>query len=184
MTCRKTNVILVLIIAASLALVHSAAAQTYEVGLQLTGVHLHKIDEAPFGIGARFHYNFTRFVSADGEITHYPENPSGNFGETATLAGIRAGKRLGRIGTFIKVRPGVMHFGGDYFNQRLDAKTHFIMDVGGVLEYYPSPHTFMRIDAGDTIIYFGNARLFNRPNPDALGTIHNFQPGVGFGFRF
>jgi hypothetical protein len=58
------------------------------------------------------------------------------------------------------------------------------MDVGGVLEYYPSPHTFMRIDAGDTIIYFGSARLFNRVNPDALGTIHNFQPGVGFGFRF
>ena len=181
MTFRKTNVILMIIIAGSLA---PLAAQTYEIGVQFTGVHLHKIDEAPFGIGARFNYNFTRFLAADTEITHYPENPSGNFGETAALAGIRAGKRLGRIGTFIKVRPGVMHFGGDYFKPRLDAKTHFIIDVGGVLEYYPSPHTFMRIDAGDTIIYFGSARLFNRPNPDALGTIHNFQPGVGFGFRF
>ena len=168
----------------AVSLVPSAGAETYEVGLQLTGVHLLKIDEAPFGIGARFNYNLTQFVAADGEITHYPENPSGNFGETAALAGIRAGKRVGRIGTFIKVRPGVMHFGGEYFKLRLDERTHFIMDVGVVLEYYPSPHTFIRVDAGDTIIYFGNARLFNRPNPDALGTIHNFQPGVGFGFRF
>jgi len=168
----------------AVSLVRSAAAQTYEVGLQLTGLHLHKIDEAPFGVGARFNYNVTRFVAADIEVTHYPENPSGNFGETAALAGIRAGKRFGRIGTFLKVRPGLMHFGGDYFQLRLDVKTHFTMDVGGVLEYYPSPHTFVRVDAGDTTIYFGNARLFNRPNPDALGTIHNFQPGMGFGFRF
>jgi len=162
----------------------SAYAQTYEIGLQLTGVHLHKIDEGPFGIGARFHYNATSLIAADTEITHYPENPSGNFGETTALAGIRAGSRFARFGIFAKGRAGVMHFGGEYFTSRLTEKNQFMLDLGGIIEYYPTRHSFIRIDAGDTVIYYGGARLFNRPNPDPLGTVHNFQSGLGVGFRF
>jgi len=158
--------------------------QTYEIGLQVSGLHLHKIDETPVGLGVRFHYNLTRILAADAELTHYPENPSGNFGETAALAGFRGGKRFGRVGIFAKLRPGEMHFGGEFFSLRLDTKTHFMLDIGGVVEYYPSKRTFIRIDAGDAVIYYGSARFFNRPNPDALGTVHNFQPALGFGFRF
>jgi hypothetical protein len=123
-------------------------------------------------------------IATDLELTYYPENPSGNFGETAALFGVRAGRQFDRIGLFVKGRPGLMHFGGGYFDLRLDRKTFFIVDVGGVVEFYPTPRTFLRIDAGDTVIYFGSARLFNRLNPDPLGTVHNFQPGFGFGFRF
>jgi len=162
----------------------AAYAQTYEIGLQLTGVHLHKIDEAPFGIGGRFHYNATNLLAADIEVAHYPENPSGNFGETTTLAGIRAGNRFGRFGVFAKSRAGVMHFGGEYFTSRLTVKNQFIVDLGGIIEYYPTRRSFIRIDAGDTVIYYGGSRLFNRPNPDPLGTVHNFQSGLGVGLRF
>lgn len=162
----------------------TAVAQKYEVGLQLTGLHLHKIDEAPFGIGARFHYNLLPVVAADVELTHYPENPSGNFGETGALFGFRLGRHFDPFGVFVKARAGVIHFGGDYFTLRLDQRTLPIVDIGAVIEYYPTPHTFLRIDAGDSVIYYGSARLFNRPNPDALGTVHNFQPGFGFGLRF
>ena len=159
-------------------------AQRYEVGVQLTGVHLHKIDEGAFGIGARFHYNLTPLIASDLEVTHYPENSSGNFGETTVLFGVRAGKRFDRFGAFLKGRPGFIHFGGEYFASRMEPKTHLMFDLGGILEYYPSPHTFVRIEGGDTVIYFGGTRLNNRPNPDPLGTIHNFQSGAGFGFRF
>jgi Outer membrane protein beta-barrel domain len=159
-------------------------AQRYEAGIQLTGVHLHKIDEGLFGIGARFHYNLTSVLAGDLELTHYPENSAGNFGESTILVGLRAGKHFNRFGAFIKGRPGWIHFGGDYFSSRLDHKTHFIVDLGGMLEYYPTLHTFVRLEGGDTVIYYGEAKLFNRPSPDALGTVHNFQSGAGFGFRF
>ena len=147
-------------------------------------MHLHKIDEAPLSIGVRFHYNFSPMLAADTEFNHAPQNPSGNFGETSALFGIRAGKRLERFGLFVKARPGLIHFGGEYFQQRLDQKTHFMFDYGGILEYYPRSHMFVRIDAADAVIYYGSARLFNRQNPDALGTVHNFQPGFGLGIRF
>jgi len=159
-------------------------AQTYDIGMQLSGVHLHKVDETPLIIGVRFHYNFLPNTAVDAEVNHAKENPSGDFGETSVLVGIRAGKRFSRFGVFAKARPGLMYFGGSYFRQRLDDRTHFIVDYGAVLEYYPRPSWFFRIDAGDLVIFYGDARLFNRPQPDALGTVHNFYPGFGFGVRF
>jgi len=109
----------------SLTFTPALYAERYEVGVQITGVHLHKIDEGPFGVGGRFHYNFTPLVAADIELTHYPENPSGNFGETTTLLGARLGKHFDRFGAFVKARPGLIHFGGEYFSLRLDRKTHW-----------------------------------------------------------
>ena len=160
------------------------SAQTYEIGIQFAGMHLHKIDEAPLGVGGRFNYNFLQFAAADLELMYYPENPSGNFGESTVSVGCRLGKHFDRFGAFGAVRPGVIHFGGAYFAQRLDQKTHPMLNVGGILEYYPSRRTVLRVSLDDAIIYYGEARLFNRPNPDPLGTVHNLQPGFGFGFRF
>jgi hypothetical protein len=149
---------------------------SFELGLQLTGVHLHKIDETPFGIGARAVIDISKRIALDAEIDHYPENPSGNFGETAALVGVRSGWRvLDRFGVFAKARAGMMHFGGGFFDQRLVRRTVADIDVGGVLEYYPSPRTVVRVDIGDTILFYGGS---------ALGTVHNFQPALGFGFRF
>src|SRR5262245_25751104 len=153
-----------------------------ELGVQLTGVHLHKIDEAPFGIGARFFLNFTRYAALDSEVTHYPANPSGNFGETAAMAGTKAGLRGDRIGVFAKVRGGFWHFGGSFFDRRLNRKTIPAADLGGVLEYYPSPRTAVRIDLGDTILFYGSQSLLGFTG--RLGTVHNFQPGLGVSLRF
>jgi hypothetical protein len=177
---KRASVLLLSILSGATA----AIAQKYEVGLQLTGFHLHKIDETPLGVGARFHYNVTPFLAADAELTHYPENSSGNFGETAALVGVRAGKRLGPIGVFASARPGVIHFGGEFFQTRLNKRTHLIADLGGMIEYYPSRRTFIRVEVGDAVIYYGDALLFNSSTPEALGTVHNFRPGFGFGFRF
>lgn len=162
----------------------TAFAQTYEIGMPFAGMHLHKIDEAPLGVGARFDYNFLQIAAADLEFIHYPENPAGNFGESTVLIGCRLGKHFDRFGVFGAVRPGVIHFGGTYFAQRLDQKTRPMMNVGGILEYYPSRRTILRINFDDAIIYYGDAHRFNRPSPDTLGTVHNLQPGFGFGYRF
>jgi hypothetical protein len=129
-----------------------------EVALGITGTHLHKIDEAPIGVYGRLFLNFTRNAAIDSEVTRYP-------GKTSVLLGMKSGKRLDRFGAFGKARAGLWHFD----------RTYFAADLGGVLEYYPSRHTSIRIDLGDTILFYGGT---------ALGTVHNFQPGIGFGYRF
>jgi hypothetical protein len=129
-----------------------------EIGFGITGTHLHKIDETPVGVYGRFFLNFSRSIALDAEAAKYS-------GKTSVLAGVKVGKRFDRFGAFGKVRAGIWHFD----------REHFSSDIGGVLEYYPSRHTRIRIDVGDTILFYGGT---------ALGTVHNFQPGIGFGYAF
>lgn len=145
-----------------LGVVSTMKAQTHspslELGIQATGTHLHKIDETPLGGGVRVFFNFARSTALDAEVIRYP-------GKTSALFGMKSGFRLNRFGVFGKGRIGMWHF----------SRTFFATDIGGVLEYYPSPRTTIRIDLGDTILFYGGA---------ALGIVHNFQPGLGLGFRF
>ena len=129
-----------------------------EIGFGVTGTHLHKIDEAPIGMYGRVFFNFNRSAAIDAEAARYP-------GKISALLGIKSGKRFDRFGTFGKARAGIWYFDRGYF----------AADLGGVLEYYPSRHTTIRIDLGDTILFYGGT---------ALGTVHNFQPAIGFGYRF
>ncbi|HYR88916.1 MAG TPA: hypothetical protein VE422_32885 [Terriglobia bacterium] len=129
-----------------------------ELGVQVTGAHLHKIDITPVGIGARLFLNFTDRASLDAEVTHY-------FGETSAMAGLKSGFRWNRFGAFGKARTGVWHI----------ARNHFAIDFGGIFEFYPSRRTAIRIDAGDAILFYGTG---------PLGTVHNFQPGLGVSYRF
>ncbi len=131
---------------------------TPEIAVGVTGTHLHKIDEAPIGVYGRVFLNFNRSAALDAEAAVYP-------GKTSALFGIKSGKRFDRFGAFGKARAGMWHFDRGYF----------AADLGGVLEYYPSRHTTIRIDLGDTILFYGGT---------ALGTVHNFQPAIGFGYRF
>ena len=129
-----------------------------ELGIGITGTHLHKIDEAPIGVYGRFFLNFSGNSALDAEVTRYSS-------KTSVLLGMKSGKRLDRFGGFAKARAGMWHFD----------RPVFAVDLGGVLEYYPSRRTVIRIDAGDTILFYGGP---------ALGTVHNFQPAIGFGYRF
>jgi hypothetical protein len=134
------------------------AAPHIELGADVTGTHLHKIDEAPTGAGARFLYNFLPSVALDMEVAGYP-------GKISALLGAKAGLRRDRFGMFGKSRFGLWYF----------RRSYSATDLGGVLEYYPSAHTVVRVDVGDTIIFYGGTQL---------GTVHNFQPGIGFSYRF
>ena len=122
------------------------------------------------GIGGRVFLEFARSTSLDAEVTYFSNVPA-----AAALFGIKSGFRSNRFGIFGKTRAGIWHFGGGYSDARLDGKDFFGTDIGGILEYYPSPRTAIRIDLGDTIIFYKSA---------PLGTVHNFQPGLGLGFRF
>jgi hypothetical protein len=159
-----------------------------EVGGFLTTIDLRDtVGEKPGGFGGRFAYNFTNNFAIDAEAAYFPENPSGNFGQTVALAGLRAGIRSESFGAFAKLRPGVVRFGGDFFrtyNNR--SQNYFAVDVGASLEFYPSRRVIVRVDLGDTIVPFEDNTI-NGPLPPYTirpGTTHNFQGSFGIGFRF
>jgi hypothetical protein len=144
-----------------------------EVGLQVTGVHLHKLHETPYGFGGRALFGLTSAISLDMEVVRFPETSS-----TSTLFGLKSGRHLKQFGLFGKGRGGLMDFGGAF------RKQFFMADIGGVLEYYPSPSTTIRIDLGDSILFYGSYVIPRGPQSRPLGTVHNFQPALGFGLRF
>jgi Outer membrane protein beta-barrel domain len=188
----KFSVLKVGVIIALSLFFSEAFAQTLERRIEVGGVipiiDLNdSVGEKTIGIGGRFTYNFTDNFAFDSEASYFPENPSGNFGQTVALAGLRAGIRSEIFGAFAKVRPGVAHFGGDSFRARNNgSQSYFAVDLGAALEYYPSPRVILRFDIGDTIIPFGNNAINTGGLPNTIrpGTTHNLLASFGVGFRF
>jgi len=165
------------------------------------------------GFGGRLGYSFSRHVGVEAEANFFLRNRHLEGGrKTQGLFGAKVGKRFATVGLFAKARPGLVRFSkGDY--QQVGAciavfpppigcfeptdKTNFAFDLGGVVEWYPSKHTIVRLDAGDTIIRFGNRNVAARDVstagldlrrlvviPVAADTTHNFQGSLGIGWRF
>ncbi|HWW77910.1 MAG TPA: outer membrane beta-barrel protein [Pyrinomonadaceae bacterium] len=165
-----------------------------------------------FGFGARVGYRLDRHFTVEAEGNFFPreraltDNDHFTGGrKTQVLFGAKVGRSYERFGFFVKARPGYVHFSeGDLrqagvcvlafppplscFERR--GRTDFAFDLGGVLELYPSARTFVRIDAGDTLML---TRAHNVPVTTPAGTTvveaparttHNFQGSVGFGLRF
>ncbi|HJQ34774.1 MAG TPA: outer membrane beta-barrel protein [Pyrinomonadaceae bacterium] len=170
-----------------------------EVGAFYTGVNLEDFGETVNGLGGRFGYNFNRHFALDTELSFFPETHLGNSQvgqKMQAFAGVRAGARSRYVGVFAKARPGVMFIGeitsGFNCNSTSFGQTcrpshnNFALDAGGVLEFYPSPRTIIRLDAGDTIVRIRSATgsLILGSLTPTTDTTHNFQFSVGFGYRF
>ena len=171
------------------------------------------------GFGARVGRGVNRYVSLEAEVNYFPrgreltdENFTGGR-KLQGLFGVKVGKRYESFGLFAKARPGFVNFEQGDLQRRPDlicpavfppplgcvetkGRTDFALDLGGVLELYPSRGTFIRFDAGDTILRSGahvvpgklgfpnSAVITNTTVSLPAETTHNFQGGVGFGFRF
>jgi hypothetical protein len=155
-----------------------------ETSIVFTYLRLRDLHEGPAGIGGRFTYNINDSVGLEAEANYFPENPSGNFGETTGFFGVKAGKRIEKIGMFAKARPGFINFGSDSFDVRLSKQSFFAMDVGGVIEFYPARYAVIRLDFSDVIIPYGGATYLITIPPERLGTSHNFQQSFSIGMRF
>lgn len=169
------------------------AAAQFEFGAQLTALDLRNVvGEKPLGLGGRFGYNVTEHLSAESELNYFPQNPSGNFGETQALFGFKAGQRFadvpafGDFGLFAKARPGLVHFGGPFFAERNpDNRTKLAFDLGVVFERYFKSHGVFRLDFSDVIIPFGSQQInAGAVEPLRPATSHNFQVTIGLGVRF
>lgn len=187
----------------SLILLGAAQAQTqtdehkFEAGGLFTSVRLADFGTA-HGLGGRFGYNFNRHVALDTEFSFFPETHLGNeqFGQkTQTFVGVKAGARTKHLGAFVKARPGLMFIGeltSGFSCNRNGAVTtcrpehnNFALDLGGIVEVYPSTRTIVRLDLGDTIVHERQSTLvlFGPPSV-ASQTTHNFQLSLGFSYRF
>lgn len=153
------------------------------------------------GFGGRVGYLPSRFWSVEAELNFFPEQDD-DFGiiggaKTQGLFGVKAGPRFEKFGVFGKVRPGFIRFQrvldcpeGTISSCNDDGKTKFALDLGGVVEYYPTERTAVRVDFGDTVIWHGSVTLLpffpEVPSPIRVrhGTTNNFQFSAGFSFRF
>jgi Outer membrane protein beta-barrel domain len=165
----------------------------FEVGTQVAAIDLRSsIYEKPLGIGGRFGYNATKWLTMEAEINYFPQNPSGNFGQSVAFFGRKIGHRfygvpgLGNTGVFFKALPGFIHFGGQFYQLRnAGNRTKPAFDIGLVWEHYFKTYGVFRIDVSDVIIPFGNAAIdigfVDLAHPR---TTHNFYITTGLGVRF
>jgi hypothetical protein len=154
------------------------------------------------GVGGRIGYNLNQHFTIESELNFFPRGGrSDRIGEgrkAQALFGAKIGVRTEKVGLFGKARPGFMYFSEPNQECPLEEnicnplpKFRFAMDVGGVVEIYPSERAFVRFDVGDTLIRFPDFR--NSVSEPGFPTVrvtlpgkttHNFQFSVGVGVRF
>jgi len=160
-----------------------------EAGAQFTLLHFRDLGVTDVGFGGRAGYNFNDYIRVEGEINFFPKDNQdlGGMGrKTEGLFGGLLGFRSNTWGIYSKIRPGFIHFTRDAFAVPFST-TNFAIDLGGVVEFYPSHRSVVRFDVGDTAIRFGSDTVLPTPiGPVATGSFwsHNLQFSAGAGVRF
>lgn len=206
-TSKLTAAVLCLFALGAYARAQEEGAPRFEVAAQFSAI---AIDDDPGvipgcpacdtfvykGVGGRFTYNVNDHLAVETEVNFFLNENRGYTSRRVggkpvqALFGVKAGRRFGRAGVFAKARPGVISFGDtiDFAvgvgSGPLTRTTHFNLDVGGVFEVYPSRGVVLRVDAGDTIIRYGEDRPAGALSAFEGDTRHNFQIKAGVGFRF
>jgi len=160
------------------------------------------------GLGVRFGYNINRYVAVEAEGDFFPHRYFPELNSGGSLAqgqfGVKAGKRFEKFGLFAKARPGFVTFGEiltqtgsvtfpfqgngpivtfPVFEEK--RRNFFSLDVGAVVELYPSRGMLVRFDLGDTMIHYGDTPVvpfFGSPGLDRVS--HKFQFSAGIVFRY
>ncbi|HEV2829474.1 MAG TPA: outer membrane beta-barrel protein [Pyrinomonadaceae bacterium] len=187
------------------------APSKLEVGAQFSSLTLTEPGvKREVGVGGRVTYNLTDNLAVEGEVNYFPSGSTRGFVPGGSILqgqfGVKAGKSWDKVGLFAKARPGFVSFDGTfapritgttivngqqfpvYDIDRIIRTTHFSMDLGGVVEVYPSPRVIVRFDAGDTMIRYGPHDVLDFSHTTeffraATQTSHNFQLSSGVSFR-
>ena len=174
-----------------------------ELGVVVPWLCLTEHEGADVGLGGRLTYNLAHHVALEGELSWFarelvrmpvvPTVPMTTDRRVQALFGMKAGTRWEWLGLFGKVRPGVVHFRNELHVVCVtepcppiaSSQTELALDLGGIVELYPTPQLVIRFDVGDLWIRgtgndvpgSGNVK-FTRD----LG--HNFQVSSGLSIRF
>jgi hypothetical protein len=151
-------------------------------------------DPYSVGGGGRLTYNLTKSLALEGELNYLPSAGFNNISRFQGQFGVKSGLRFDRFGVFGKARPGFIHT--DYDSWVLcigppctvDSRdTGFSLDIGGVLEFYPTKRMVVRFDAGDTIVNHEAPSFLDSAGFVTSGrnyATHTLQLSAGVGFRF
>lgn len=185
----------------------AAAQPRLEAGAQAAVLRLSDFDATSAGIGGRIAVELSRWASIEGEATFFPSDdivlPASAVADVRlahhrrraeAFGGVKLGRRGDRVGVFAKIRPGftrLIHTGAECLGVDCARilmlvalpkyRTEFALDVGGVLEFYPTGRTVARVDLGDTMI---RHRSLAPPCPDGACSSHNMSTRLGVGLRF
>jgi hypothetical protein len=213
----KTRLLMTLIVvcfAPALALSQTDDLPKFEVAAEFTTFERDAFSRQRTepGFGGRFTYNVNKIFALEAAAYFFPKDCfecAENGRVFQTVGGVKVGKRFENWGIFMKARPGLVSFSEGERNLlpigapptfpleiTFNRVNSFAMDLGGVVEFYPSRRIVTRFDAGDTIIHF-TRRTTNdfRINPNTgffdIGpvtrparTTHSFQFIASVGFRF
>jgi len=150
------------------------------------------------GFGGYASYRLYQVFYLDGDLLYFPRgtNSSGpHDGGTIIqgLFGLKGGIRRNHFGIFGKVRPG-FHSYSEALSaisasgvESFERSTNFVLDLGGIVEVYPNKHGTLRLEAGDTHIYFStrDVNIAGMPEPASGGKLrHTIQFVTGYGWRF
>jgi hypothetical protein len=135
----------------------------YELGVDFTTLSLCCYDTRP-GAGGRFTYNWNRRVALEAAGYFIPENNQSGLitgSISQGLFGVKAGQRFQKWGIFGKARPGVISLSKGFFDIVpngngtafpfdiiVHRQTNFALDLGGVIEVYPTKKLVLRFDGG------------------------------------
>jgi hypothetical protein len=185
--------------------VQAQAPARMEFGALFSALRLEDFNAVNSGIGGRFSYDLTGWAAVDLEFRFFPQDSArlrsrglsnSEFQLTyerrrsEALFGVKTGWRGERVGLFAKARPGITrlsHTGFDCDGEMCALilvaapvyKTEPAIDLGGVVEFYPTARTVARFDVGDLLI-----RQRSSPAPCRNCVTNNFSSSAGISWRF
>ncbi len=153
------------------------------------------------GVGGYFSYRFYGALYLDGDLLYFPRGtpvsgPHDGGTILQSLAGIKGGIRRNAVGFFGKVRPGFHSYSQALTGINLSGQSpvysygrsnNFILDLGGIVEFYPQTHGTLRIEIGDTHLFFGTRTVNSGGVAEQFGggkMQHSIQLVLGYGWRF
>ena len=176
-----------------------------EIGGHFSTLRIGEAGNTNAGLGGRVSYEFLPWLAIEGDLSYFPNDRLDIDSGIASLTlktqysrrrlegfvGPKIGVRGGKLGAFVKVRPGFAHLidkgmscVGEVCALALFARPEydpeFALDLGGIVEFYPTERTVARFDLGTTAI---RHRSSYAP-PCRECTTQNFSTSLGMGFRF
>ena len=152
------------------------------------------------GFGGYASYRFYGALYLDGDVLYFPKSaPAGpHDGGTIlqTTIGLKGGIRRNHFGFFGKARPGLHTYSQTLtsINQTgattvngYGRSTNFVLDLGGIVEFYPRESGTLRVEVGDTHLYFTDRSVNIDGSPVTFpgGKLkHSIQFIFGYGWRF
>ena len=162
---------------------------------------VHNVRTEP-GFGAYGSYRFYGPFYLDGDLLYFPTGTTSSGphdGGTILegLLGVKGGIRRNHFGFFGKARPGfnsysqaltsITNLNTTSLTYTYARSTNFVLDLGGIIELYPSERSTLRFEVGDTHIFFGTRDVNIGGTIQAFpggGLQHSIQLILGYGWRF